>query len=54
MRRTFLVMLLLVKPSLVIDGSAKVMNESYSAALKRTGPVTVAITEMLEFSVMVR
>ena len=54
MQITSLVMLLLiVKVSLKKDGCVVAMNKSCSVVLKKAG-LTVAITEMLESSVMVR
>ena len=51
LRQTSLVMLILAKPLLRKDGGARVMNESYSDVVKKTG--VVIMTEMLEYSVMV-
>ena len=45
-------MLILVKPPLGEYGGAVAVNESYSVALKRAD-LTVAMTEMLEYTVMV-
>jgi hypothetical protein len=45
-------MLFLIKPLLRKDGTAMVMNESYSVALK-IADLIVAMTEMLEFTVTV-